>query len=302
MAVDLEGKVAVVTGAGSGIGRAIAAGAAARGMAVILADLHEDRLSGATAAITASGGQAWSVVTDVSDPASVAELAQKAAGVGDVWLLVNNAGVFLSGPFLEMPRSHWEFVLGVNLWGVVHGLQAFLPGMVARGTGHVVNTASVDGLVTVENAASYVASKHAVIGLSETVYRELTSAGTGVGVSVLCPGAVPTAILDAAPHWPSRLGAPPPSGPAPDAYPELDEMMTPAQVADIVFEAVAARRFWVLTHASQYGPAMRARTEGAIAGRNPDDESVDPNFRSDRGRKPGSYGDAGGAVTGRPRR
>ena len=117
---------------------------------------------------------------------------------------------------------------------------------------------------------------------------------------MLCPGAVPTAILDAAPHWPSRLGAPPPPGPAPDDYPELDEMMTPGRVADVVFEAVAARQFWVLTHASQYGPAMRARTEGAITGRNPDDESVDPNFRSDRGRKPGSYGDAGDPATGAP--
>jgi short-subunit dehydrogenase len=136
-----------------------------------------------------------------------------------------------------------------------------------------------------------------VVGLSETLYRELSSAGSGVGVSVLCPGAVPTAILDAALHWPSRLGTPPPPGPAPDAYPELDEMMAPAVVADIVFDAVARGEFWILTHRDQYAPAMRARTEGAVTGRNPDDESVDPNFRAERGRKPGNYGDEGDAVT-----
>ena len=128
---------------------------------------------------------------------------------GDAWLLVNNAGVFLSAPF-QMPAAHWEFIVGVNLWGVVHCMHAFLPGMVD--SGYVVNTSSVDGLVTVPNAAGYVAAKHAVSALSETVYRELEEAGSSVGISVLCPAAVATDILNSARHRPSRLG---PAGPAP---------------------------------------------------------------------------------------
>ena len=114
---------------------------------------------------------------------------------------------------------------------------------------------------------------------------ELEAAGSQVGMSVLCPGAVSTGILNSAKHWPERLGpAPPP--PEQAEYPQLDELMTPAQAADITFDAIAARRFWILTHPGQYGPAMRARIEGAIRGENPDDSTVDPNWREDSGRRP----------------
>jgi NAD(P)-dependent dehydrogenase (short-subunit alcohol dehydrogenase family) len=138
--------------------------------------------------------------------------------------------------------------------------------------------------VTVPNATAYNAAKHAVTALTETLFRELEAAGSNVGVSVLCPGAVATNIVQSARHWPARLG------PAPEVrsteYPQLDELMAPARVADITFEAIAARRFWILTHPAQYAPAMRARADGAIAGANPDDSTVDPNFSRASGRVP----------------
>jgi short-subunit dehydrogenase len=203
---------------------------------------------------------------------------------GEVWLLVNNAGVYLSAPFTQMPAADWEFVVGVNFCGVVHCMQAFLPGMVERDSGHIVNTSSIDGLVTVRNAAGYVAAKHAVSALSETVYRELEEAGSSVGISVLCPAAVATDILNSARHRPSRLG---PAAPAAERdYPPLDGVMQPAEVADIMFAGLAERRFWILTHPEQGAPAIRARAEDIVTGRNPGDESVDPNFSTATGRTP----------------
>ena len=141
-----QGKVAVVTGAASGIGYAIAARAAAEGMTVVLADIDTARLRGAAASLRGAGADVHPAEVDVSDRESVADLARHVRDdVGDAWLLVNNAGVYLSAPFTEMPAADWEFVVGVNLWGVVHGMQAFLPGMVERDSGHVINTSSIDG-------------------------------------------------------------------------------------------------------------------------------------------------------------
>lgn len=280
-----QGKVAVVTGAASGIGYAVAARAAAEGMTVVLADIDAGKLRAAAAALRGDGADARPMEVDVSDRQSVLGLARRVRDeVGDTWLLVNNAGVFLSAPFTEMPPADWEFVVGVNLWGVVHGLQAFLPGMLERDSGHVVNTSSIDGLVTVRNAASYVAAKHAVTALSETLYRELEDAGSAVGISVLCPAAVATDILNSARHRPGRLG---PATQVPERdYPRLDEVMEPAEAADIMFAGVRERRFWILTHPGQGAPAIRARAEGIIGGRNPADDSVDPNFRRSTGRTP----------------
>jgi NAD(P)-dependent dehydrogenase (short-subunit alcohol dehydrogenase family) len=280
-----QGKVAVVTGAASGIGFAVAARAAAEGMTVVLADIETGKLRDAAAALRGTGADVHSVWVDVSDRESVTDLARRVRqDAGDAWLLVNNAGVYLSAPFTLMPAADWEFVVGVNLWGVVHCMQAFLPGMVERDSGHVVNTSSIDGLVTVRNAAGYVAAKHAVSALSETVYRELEEAGSSVGISVLCPAAVATDILNSARHRPSRLG---PAAPAPERdYPPLDGVMQPAEVADILFAGLAERRFWILTHPEQGAPAIRARAEDIVTGRNPGDESVDPNFSTSTGRTP----------------
>jgi NADP-dependent 3-hydroxy acid dehydrogenase YdfG len=242
-----QGKVAVVTGAASGIGFAVAERAAAEGMTVVLADIDTGRLRDAAAALRGHGADVHSVWVDVSDRESVTDLARRVReDAGDAWLLVNNAGVYMSAPFTQMPAADWEFVIGVNLWGVVHCMQAFLPGMVERDSGHVVNTSSIDGLVTVRNAAGYVAAKHAVSALSETVYRELEEAGSSVGISVLCPAAVATDILNSGRHRPSRLG--PAALAAERDYPPLDGVMQPAQAADIMFAGLAERRFWILTH------------------------------------------------------
>lgn len=283
---DHAGKVAVITGGASGIGLALAQRAAAEGMVVVLVDIDADALAPAHAALEADGATVHSYAVDVSDRDAVMALAELVAGeVGDTWLLVNNAGVFLPGRFIDMPPEQWRFIIDVNMWGVVHGIQAFLPGLVARDSGHIVNTSSVDGIVTVPNAPAYNAAKHAVTAMSETLYRELEVAGSGVRVSVLCPGAVPTNILGSARHWPARLGP----GPAvnEDPYPELDGLISSEAVADITFEAIGEGRFWILTHPDQYADAIRARGEGAATGANPDDRSVDPNFRRDTGRLPG---------------
>jgi len=281
-----EGKIAVITGGASGIGYAIAERAGAEDMTVVLVDVDADALSTARGALESRGVVAHAMAVDVSDRAAMTSLRERVeAEVGEVWLLVNNAGVFLAGAFLEMPIAQWQFMIDVNLWGVVNGLHAFLPGMVERDAGHVVNTSSVDGIVTVPNASSYVAANHAVTALTETLYRELDAAGSNVGVSVLCPGAVATNIVASARHWPARLGTAP-ALPADTSYPELDSVMRPAEVAEITFAAIAQRRFWILTHPEQYAAAMRARAEGVVRGANPDDDSVDPNFRRDSGRTP----------------
>ncbi len=204
---ELRGKIAVVTGAASGIGLAIAKRAGAEGMTVVLVDIDDQQLAVARQSLAERGIQAAGMGADVADRGEMMRLAQRVDNeIGPVWLLVNNAGVFVSAPFVDSTVAQWDFVLGVNLWGVVHGLHAFLPGMVQRNAGYVVNTSSVDGLVTVQNTSSYVAAKHAVSALTETLFRELQDAGSEVGVALLCPGAVVTNILASARHWPDRLG------------------------------------------------------------------------------------------------
>ncbi len=283
---DYRGKVAVITGGASGIGYALAQRAGAEGMTVALVDVEAPALARAADVLTANGVAVHAFVVDVSDRAAMMALVDRVdTEVGDTWLLFNNAGVFVAAPFLESTPEQWEFVVGTDLWGVVHGLRAFLPGMVARDGGHVVNTSSLDGVVTVPNVASYIAAKHAVTGLTETLFRELQAAGSNVGVSVLCPGVIETDIVRSTRNWPARLGAAPDVAPI-EGFPEFDEVMAPSRVAEIVFEAIGARRFWIVTHAEQYAAAIRARAEGIIAGLDPDDRTVDPNFTRTSGRVP----------------
>lgn len=192
---DLEGKVAVVTGAASGIGRALADRWAADGMKVVLADVEPGPLDAARDELDASGADVLAVPTDVSDAAQVEALAAATLDhFGGVHLLCNNAGVGGGGPSWEVPLEDWSWVLGVNLWGVIHGIRAFVPHLIAQDEGHVVNTASIAGFAYAPMMGPYNASKAAVVAISETLQRDLELQGSKVGVSVLCPGWVNTRI------------------------------------------------------------------------------------------------------------
>jgi NAD(P)-dependent dehydrogenase (short-subunit alcohol dehydrogenase family) len=271
-----------VTGAANGIGLAISRRAATEGMVVVMADVDDQALAAAGAPLAAEGLDVHTMPVDVSIRESVQTLAARVADeIGDAWLLVNNAGVIVARPFVESTVSEWEFMLGTDLWGVVHGHHAFLPGMMARDSGYVVSTASLVGVVTNPGSSGYIAAKHAVVGLSETLYRELDLAGSNVGISVLCPGIIDTRVMESVRLWPDRLGPRPQSVRTRSAA-ARDHVMQPAEVADIVFRGIAERRFWIVTHPELYAAAIRARAEGIIAGRNPGDDSVDPNFRSRR--------------------
>jgi NAD(P)-dependent dehydrogenase (short-subunit alcohol dehydrogenase family) len=275
---NYEGKIAVITGGASGIGLAMAARAGAERMTVVLVDIDGAALEKARVELESQDVAVHAHTADVSDRATMFRLAEHIENeIGEPWLLANNAGVFISAPLLDTPTEQAEFMIGVNLWGVIHGIQAFVPGMVQRNNGYVVNTSSVDGLVTAPNAAIYNTTKHGVAALSETLYRELEIAQSAVGVSVLCPGAVATNILDSIQHWPARLGTPPVVRER--ASVAIANLMDPREVADITFAAIAESRFWILTHPDLYAAATRARTEGVINGTNPDEASVDPNHR-----------------------
>lgn len=255
----LAGRVAVVTGAASGIGLALAERFAAEGMRLVLADVEALPLEAAARRLRDQGVEVLAVPTDVSLADSVEHLAQETLGCfGAVHVVCNNAGVMAFGHLTwQAPLAVWEWMLGVNLWGVVHGIRAFLPHMLERDEGHVVNTASALGLATLPLLAPYCASKHAVVALSEALHRELGMRGSVVRVSVLCPGLTVTRICEADRNWPARLG-PYPDDPLP---PEAREAVRaqhavgtpPAEVARLVVEAIRDGRFWVLQPESGAG-------------------------------------------------
>jgi len=244
------GKVAVVTGAASGIGLALCERFAQTEMAVVLADVEEEALCAAADKISALGVDTLAVQADVSHASAVQVLAEATLDhFGAVHLVCNNAGVAARGEPWAGPLAAWEWVIGVNLWGVIHGIRTFLPHLAASG-GHIVNTASIAGLLPGFGPA-YDASKHAVVAISEDLYVELTTAGIPVGVSVLCPGWVNTGILDAQRNWPTHLGTRPPDNPTLAVVERhyrraIDEGYTPAYVADEVAKAVTEDRFWVI--------------------------------------------------------
>ncbi len=270
---NLQGKVAVITGGGSGIGKAVAAKAAAEGMKVVIADVEEGALKEAQRDLSAGGADVLAVQTDVADAAAVRDLRDRAVDrFGAVHLVHNNAGVGLGGPIWEIPESDWRWILGVNLWGVVHGVATFVPLFAEQGEGHVVNTASIAGLTTAPFLGPYNATKQAVVAISETLYKDLQTAGvTGVGVSVLCPGFVQTRIAESdrnRPAWaPDRelVGAPEMRA-AVQAM--VDGGIPPAAVADRVFDAVRTGTFYILTH-PQLNDALRTRFDDILEGRPP---------------------------------
>ena len=267
----LEGT-AVVTGAASGIGLALAKRFASAGMNAVMADVEADALTKAEAEVSGMGADVLAVGTDVSDADQVASLECAAIDrFGPVNLLCNNAGVSGGGGAIwTTTSSDWTWVLGVNLLGVVNGIRAFLPGMIASGApGHVVNTSSVLGLST-GGASIYSVTKHAVTRLTEGLWYDLREAGAPIGVSVLCPGMVATRIVSAERNRPEHLrqeGSPSPERERMrQAVQErfLAEGMDPAEVADQVAAAVEADRFYVLTHPDSIKPAVEARMRAIL--------------------------------------
>ncbi len=244
-----ENQTAVITGGASGIGLGIGKELGRRGARVVLADLDRNTLAQKVGELSEAGIEVLGHPTDVTDKGSVAELAGMVeADLGGCDLLFNNAGVAVFGPFVEATDADWEFTMGVNFWGVLNGLQAFVPAMINRGSGHVVNTASMSGLVGMENLSVYCASKFAVVGLSESLRREL--APSGVGVSVLCPMVVDTPISENSVRMrPADLVN---DVASPDVTANLvGGVISVEQVAALVVEAVINNDPYILTHPDQ---------------------------------------------------
>jgi len=270
------GRVAVVTGAASGIGRALARRLGAEGMRVVLADVEPGALAEAERELGERGVETLAVRTDVTDEAAVRALADAAlARFGAVHVLCNNAGVMGgAGLSWQLPAEDWAWVLGVNLHGVLHGLRAFVPILLEQDEGHVLNTASMAGLLSLPLAAPYVVSKHAVVALSEALYHELAGRGPQVGVSVLCPEAVDTRIADAERNRPAALR---PVAPVELPERKLVEAATrkalagatpPDAIAERAVRAIRERRFYVLAE-DAWRRAAETRCEDVRLARNP---------------------------------
>ncbi|HEY1824301.1 MAG TPA: SDR family NAD(P)-dependent oxidoreductase [Trebonia sp.] len=276
MSVIEPGRVAVVTGAASGIGLGLAERFAAEGMRVVMADVEEPALSKAAAALAEAGAAVLPVVTDVSDRAAVDALRDRAlSAFGAVHVVCNNAGVGGSrGPLWECPPGEWDWILGVNLEGVMNGVRSFMPVLLEQDAGHLLNTSSVFG-VFAGILGPYGVSKHAVAALTETVYFNLQSLGiTNVGVSVLCPGAVRTNFNDSARNRPASAGPAPVSNEAEQATGERFSELTllgasPAEVAGLVVEGIRSRRFYILTSENR-NEAIARRGQEIVAGGPPE--------------------------------
>lgn len=273
---ELSGKVAAITGGANGIGLAMARRFASEGMRIALGDIEEPVLRAAEAELCDAGAEVLAMPLDVLDPAKVQSFADACVErFGGVDVFCNNAGVAGGGLAWEMPLSTWEWVIGVNLFGVVHGIRSFVPLLMQREEAHIVNTASVAGLVGAPFMGPYNASKHAVVGISETIFHELAMVAPQVKVSVLCPGWVDTGIGRSERNRPERFM---------DvlADPEGDEQlmsvvndllangMRPEEIAEHVLDAVRNERFWILTHeGDEWTRAVEGRVESLVKRANP---------------------------------
>jgi NAD(P)-dependent dehydrogenase (short-subunit alcohol dehydrogenase family) len=278
--MEFEGRVAVITGAGGGFGQAFARRAAQLGMRLVLADVQRDALDAIVDELRESGVAVLAEVVDVAVEAQVARLADRAfAEYGAVNLLMNNAGVGCGGYLWENTGHDWQWVLGVNLMGVAHGVRHFVPRMLAaeaRGEpGHIVNTASMAGWLSPPLMGVYNASKHAVVTLTETLYHDLRLAQSGLGVTLLCPAFVPTGIAQSHRNRPEALGDTARSQSKALAQASLEKAVaggkqSAVDVARATFEAIQDRRFYLFTH-PQILPGVQARIDAALGGADPAD-------------------------------
>jgi NAD(P)-dependent dehydrogenase (short-subunit alcohol dehydrogenase family) len=253
--VDLKGRTAVVTGGASGIGRALALRLAREGAGVVVADVDEAALAAVAGEAQALGVKALAVRTDVTDLAQVQALAARAFDAfGAVHVLCNNAGVAAWGGLETATHRDWQWVLGVNLWGVIHGIEAFVPRMIARGEpGHIVNTASMAGLIASKGLGVYNTSKYAVVGLSETLAKDLKP--YRIGVSVLCPMGVQTRIRQSERNRPAALRNTDTAAAEPVEL--IGRSLSPETVADMVLAAIRANELYVITHDESLEPLRR---------------------------------------------
>lgn len=277
---ELGGRTAVVTGAASGMGLAFAEAFLREGMQLVAADVEAPALARAEEQLAAVRGPeaVLAIRTDVSDPASVNALRDAAlARFGRVNVVCNNAGVGgVRNPIGRLDLSDWQWVLGVNLWGVIHGCEAFVPHLLEHGDGHIVNTASIAGHISLPYMGPYNVSKHGVVTLSETLLHELAHAGSTVGVSVLCPGFVATNLIDADRNRPEHLVRPldePEDAGARERERAagrelLGQKKPPAEVAQLVVDAVKANQFWIFTD-DQFAPVVAERHRSIESVTNP---------------------------------
>lgn len=268
---EFRDKVAVVTGAASGIGRAMAERFAAEGMKIVLADIEQGALAETEGEFKAKGARVLAVPTDVSKAGDVEALAKKTVDAfGAVHVVCNNAGVAVGGLSWERTLADWEWGLGVNLWGVIHGVRVFVPIMLAQGTeGHVVNTASMAGLTSIPLMSVYSVSKHAIVTLSEAMHHELALTGAKVRVSVLCPGWVNTRLMDSDRNRPAEVA----NDPSTEAFQNtvrglLATGLSTELVAEHVINAIRDEKLYILTHPDMK-EGIRTRMEDILAERNP---------------------------------
>ncbi len=282
MISDFKGKVAVLTGAGSGFGLECARIGARLGMKLVLVDVQHDALDTAAAEMQAAGADVLALQVDVSDAGQMAHLARRVQErFGAPHLVFNNAGVAAGGLVWENSVQDWEWVLGVNLWGVIHGVRLFTPMMLDAAQkdpqyrGHIVNTASMAGLLAPPNMGVYNVSKHAVVALSETLYQDLSLVTDQVRASVLCPFFVPTGINQSERNRPSSLGGARPTRSQLISQAMSDKAVssgkvTAAEVAQKVFDAAAAGQFYIYSHPKAIA-SVQTRLEDIMQARNPTD-------------------------------
>jgi NAD(P)-dependent dehydrogenase (short-subunit alcohol dehydrogenase family) len=276
---QLDGRVAVITGAASGIGAAMARRFAAEGMRLVLADVEQPPLDELVGELTAAGTEAIGMPTDVSDAEAMDRLAAAAFERFErVNVVCNNAGVSgPSAPVGELSITDWQWVIGVNLWGVIHGHRVFQSHLMSHGDGHIVNTASVAGMTAFNGVAPYHTTKHAVLALTEVVYSELAAAGSTVGITALCPGWVNTRIAESDRNKPEQVQHPLIGGSDDPAQQELVRAMirdffaskqSPDEVAGLVVDAIRDRTFYLFT-GDTWAAQIAERHGDIAAGRNP---------------------------------